>query len=92
MGFNPKVSKHSPGLSPSPHTRSFRLCHVGALGVDGDIVFGIDGLGFDSEAVRGVRGDLLGVDGFCGAVFAGYGGIDSNRGWGDAQDWFRPGV
>lgn len=73
-------------VSPTPHTRSFRPCQVGALGVDGDIGIGGDGVGFDPEAVFGVWGDLLGSDGFYGPVPAGYGGVDPDWGRGGAQD------
>ena len=81
-----------PDVSPTPHTRSFRPCQVGALGVDGDIGIGGDGMGVDSEAVLGVWGDMPGGDGFYGPVPAGYGGADPDRGRGGAQDGIRPGV
>ena len=73
-------------VSPTPHTRSFRPCQVGALGVDGDIGIGGGGMGVDSEAVLGVRGDLPVGDGFYGSVPAGYGGVDPDWGRGGAQD------
>ena len=60
--------------------------------MDGDIGIGGDGVGFDSEAVFGVWGDLFGGDGFYGPVPAGYGGADPDRGRGGAQDGIRPGV
>ena len=63
---------------------------MGALGGYWDIGVGIDSIPFGSEEMLGVWRYLLGADDFCGVVFAGYGGGDPNRGWGGAQDRFRP--
>ena len=68
-----------PDVFAPPFPRSFRPCLVGALGVHWGVGSGIDRRGFDLEAVLGVWGDLSGVDVVLGAVFGGYGGVDSDR-------------
>ena len=52
---------------------------MGALGAYRGFGIGIDGMGFDPDAVVGVRGDLFGGDGLYGPVPAGYGGPDPDR-------------
>ena len=69
----------APDVFAPPFPRSFRPCLVGALGAYCGFGIGIDGMGFDPKAVLGLWGNLLGADGVLGAVFGGYGGIDSDR-------------
>lgn len=52
---------------------------MGTLGIHWGFGVAIDGMGSVSEAVFGVWGYLPGADGVCRVVFAGYGGVDSDR-------------